>query len=290
VHGISWVFTWRQIEPVPGKFDWSKIDAALAASDAAGYTSIIRVLAGEYSPPWASTAFPSVHIPAGPWDFGPRPHAMNTVVPWSPSFVAHWRSVIAAYGAHFDSRHDLFGVQMPGGGHQGEMSITGWPGWLDPSTPLIGGGTLGTSVYTDAKDIGMWDTFIDAYRAAFPNHPTALDIDSPMGSASGGGVFQSVIAYAQQHYPGQVYYQQNGLRAQTPRTGKYFTTLHDLSASTKVGWQTGYGNNGTQSGADVMTSYQTAVASGASYFEALLSELTNPAFRTAVQYLSRYHR
>src|SRR5205807_1022825 len=71
VTGVSWIVAWRDIEPtgpVSGvhKYNWGRIDAALAAASGSGRTSMVRVIAGGMSPSWVQPNVTFTYKPNGP--------------------------------------------------------------------------------------------------------------------------------------------------------------------------------------------------------------------------------
>ncbi len=119
---------------------------------------MLRIDAGAYSPSWVPNQLTFTFQPNGP-------QPLQTITmprTWDPTYVADWTSFIRAYGARYNGDPRVTRVEMPGGGWLGEMSLPQWSGWV-------------AAGYTDALMTNAWEQFIDAYRAAFPNHPSALD-------------------------------------------------------------------------------------------------------------------
>jgi hypothetical protein len=265
VDGVSWVFTWKDIEPSPGVFNWKNVDAAIAASSSSGRKTILRVLGGAYSPSWVPNQLTFSFQPLGPGSF----QTVTMPRTWDPTYVSDWTAFIAAYGARYDGDSRVTMIQMAGGGYQGEMTLPQWSGW-------IGAG------YTDALMTSAWDTFIDAYRAAFPKHPTVLDFGEPLQVYAQSQIVPAVLAHAET-YGSWVRYQQNGLRSGLSQASSIFKTVLALSSSTTVGWQMWGG--GSLSG-DIMTCFNTAIASHAGYIEVYLNQAVDPADLAALTYLA----
>jgi hypothetical protein len=266
VDGVSWIFSWRDIEKTQGVYDWSAVDAAIAASAGSGRKTMLRIIAGASSPSWVPNQLTFSFMPLGP------PHTVQTITmprTWDPTYVADWKTFIQAYGAHIDGDSRVTKIQMTGGGWQGEMTLPQWPGW-------IGAG------YTDALITNTWEQFIAAYRTAFPRHTSVLDFGEPLTVYYHSHVLPTVLAYAET-YGAAVDYQQNGLTSGTKTTGGIFQTLLALSKTTKVGWQM-IGGNG--SSGNLMTAFSTAIKSGASYAEVYLNDILNPSNAAALAYLA----
>lgn len=280
VRGVSWLFSWNKIEPTaPVKgvphFNWKPIDQALAAAQASGRTSMIRVIAGRDSPSWVGPSVTFTYQPGGP-----MPEATITMpIPWSSGFLTDWTAFIRAYGARYNGDRRIYAVQMPGAGVLGEMalpkSVSPANIWTNPQAPPRG---VGSDTYTSAKIIGAWDKIINAYRGAFPSTRTALDIGEPLGSTT---VMPAVLAHAQT-YGDNIFLQQNGLQGSTSPTSTLALILKGASATTTVGWQEWGGNN---TASNLKASFVTAIATHASYVEVYLDDCTNPKNAPAIRYL-----
>jgi hypothetical protein len=165
-------FYWSQIEPSPGMFDWSRIDAAIAPWVAGGKEVVLRVsaagdgaydpTAGHATPAWVYAAgVPSVTTPDG------------SVLPlyWNATFEADWKGFIAAFGAHYDGDHAIAYIEA-GIGEDGETlaeTETDDPGrtsrWLRAG-------------WTIARWTAYVETMVQAYRHAFTATPFAVMVDS----------------------------------------------------------------------------------------------------------------
>jgi hypothetical protein len=266
VNGVSWVFRWRDIETSPGVFDWSAVDAAIAASSRSGRKTMLRIDAGAYSPSWVPNQLTFSFKPSGTQPY------MKVTMPrtWSTTYVADWTSFIRAYGARYDSDSRVTRIQMPGGGWLGEMGLPQWSGWINAG-------------YTDSAMEKAWEKFISAYRTAFPHHPSALDFAEPLSTYYHSAITPTVIAYAAT-YGASTNFQENGLKSSTSQSGTVFKTILHYSATTKVGWQLWAGN---LSATNLMQSFRIALASHASYVEVYLNNCTNPADLTALRYLAQ---
>ena len=82
------------------------------------------------------------------------------------------------------------------------------------------------AAYTDENFINAWKYIVDAYQKAFPDTPTNLDINEPLGKQS--DVLRPIVTYVLTTYPRKVYLQHNGLKADLPRhlrVSKFFERL-----------------------------------------------------------------
>lgn len=269
---VSWVFAWDGIEPLNNHYNWSRIDAALAAARASGRKSYLRVVAGIHSPAWIYAAgvpalsVPSSCSPGGPIQYG----TIRMPATWSAAYIAIWTAFLRALGARYNGASGLFAVSIGGGGMLGEMTL---PHNCLPLLQQYG--------YTDSGLIAAWKSFESTGRAAFPSNLTTLAIEEPLGFGN-SNVLPSLMSYARSRFGSRLLIQQNGLRLLT-RSGPYFPLLLGASAYTSVGWQMWGGNNTATS---LHTSFQTAIMSHASYVEVYLNDITNPANATSLRYLT----
>ena len=265
VNGVSWVFRWRDIEATRGVFDWSAVDAAIAASAGSGRKTMLRIDAGAYSPTWVPNQLTFSFKPSGKHPY------MKVTMPrtWDPTYVADWTAFINVYGARYDKDPRVTRIQMTGGGWLGEMGLPQWPGWIKAG-------------YSDSSMENAWKRFISAYRAAFPHHPSALDFAEPLSVYYHSQITPAVIAYAAT-FGSMVNFQENGLEGATSESGTVFKTILHYSASTKVGWQLWAANLPVS---ELMQAFKIAHDSHASYLEVYLSNCTNKADLPALQFLA----
>jgi hypothetical protein len=147
--GISWVFQWQNLEPTSGVYNWTTVDAALAASGAK--TVVLRVNAGVTSPAW---------LPRADGIVAPDPKGGNSwmPIPWNANFLATWKTFISAFGARYNGNTHIAMIEGGGDGAQGEAHLTGTYALWQP---------VGYSVQTW---IGAISTEISDFKAAFPSH------------------------------------------------------------------------------------------------------------------------
>ena len=194
------------------------------------------------------------------------------LIPWDEMYLEKYEEFIRAFGQRYNGNHHIYSIQMNGGGHIGEMNLPkAYDKWKH-----VG--------YSDEKLIAVWKRLIDAYQKAFPNTPTNLDINEPLGSHS--DVLDSVVSYVLATYPRKVYLQQNGLRANFPRENRIRQILREASRKTTVGYQM-VGGKGwlDQHIGDRLTAFQNALEDHASYIEIYYSDVRDPGHRATLQLL-----
>ena len=263
VGGVSWIFGWSQIETAPGVYNWSAVDAAIAASSGSGRKTMLRIDGGATSPAWVPDQLTFRFKP-----MGPQPEQTVTMPKtWSTTYLADFTAFIRAYGARYNGDPRVTRVEMAGGGYQGEMALPQWSGW-------IGAG------YTDTLMTSAWERLISTYKAAFPSKQLGMDYGEPLQTYYHSHIDPAVLAYAR--VVSNVDFQQNGLKSTTSQNWSTFKTLQTLSLTTRIGWQLWGGGN---SSSYLMSAFRVAIASHASYVEVYLKDCTNPANASALAYL-----
>ncbi len=167
----------------------------------------------------------------------------------------------------------MYSIQMAGGGHIGEMNLPkAYQKWQ-----RVG--------YTDEKLINAWKHIVDAYQKAFPDTPTNLDINEPLGKQS--DVLRPIVTYVLTTYPRKVYLQHNGLKADLPRNLRVRQILREASNQTIVGYQMVGGKDWlAQQTGDRMAAFRNALEDQADYVEVYASDVQDPDQRNALEFLA----
>ena len=132
---------------------------------------MLRIVAGLNSPDWLS------HAGAKPFEFRntdlahPQNYRENLrmFIPWDEVYLSKWEKFIRAFGQRYNGHPSLYSIQMTGGGYIGEMNLPK----AQAKWQQVG--------YADEKLIAAWKRIIAAYQRAFPDTPTNLDINEPLG-------------------------------------------------------------------------------------------------------------
>jgi hypothetical protein len=258
--GNSWVLHWRDLEPAPGHYNWSLVDAAINDSAASGKPVFLRVLAGIYSPTWilsvAKTASSpaTLYTPAG-W----------LPVPWDRGFLNAWGTFIAAYGARYDGNRSIVLIETAGTGIYGESYL---PGGL-PLWQSVG--------YTESAYVAAIQEIVRKYVAAFPRHYVGLNVSIGVVGAN-QNVMPPLVLWVARTYPGKVYVQQNGLSGTTV-PGKQAVQAAPLFGLQMVG-----PSNQSRTGS-LCAAFRTALLDHAAFVEVYNVDATNPAYYSTLRYL-----
>jgi len=164
VSGVSVQINWRDIEPLQGKPDWSKLDALFAAAISSKKWVQLDIFPGFFSPEWALEGAKTdlFNIAYGP--------AHGTVaklpMPWDRVYLSHWFTFMRQLGEKY-GRSPAFRMIAAAGptSVSSEMTLPVSPSdirkWLSDG-------------YTPAKYLGAWEEAFHVYADAFPNQCISL--------------------------------------------------------------------------------------------------------------------
>jgi hypothetical protein len=275
VYGISWRFRWKTIEPREGEFNWELIDKPLQVTSNAGKKVMLRVTAGSFTPDWVYQAG-AKQIDFSNTDLANPEHYSKTLkmpIPWDEVYLAKWKAFIHAFGRRYNGNPHTYSIQMTGGGHIGEMNLPkAYQKWQQAG-------------YTDEKLITAWTRIIDAYQKAFPNTPTNLNINEPLG-LNRSNVLKPVVSYVLATYPQKVYLQQNAMRADLRKDDLIRQIIREASSKTIVGYQMigGKGYLDQQTG-DRLIAFRNAKEDYINYMEVYAGDVRDPVHKRAMQFL-----
>jgi hypothetical protein len=264
VQGYDWHVAWRDIEPSRGVFDFKSEDAAIAAAAAAGKSSQVAVISGEYEPVWVTAACPDMKVVTNKGD-------ATIAIPVTPCFAALLGQMIAAVGAHYKANADVVSIQSDGLGVQGEMTM---------GTRLVSG-TYAAYGITPTTLLAGWEHAITEWRTAAPRVPSSLAIDEPLGPKL--PMLVSLLTWVHKTYGEDVFVQQNGLKAATgTHTGSLWADVKAATGWTTGGWQM-FGS-GTQNG-NLKSAFHVGVAARAAFVQVYVKDVVNPSDVAALKYV-----
>jgi hypothetical protein len=276
VYGLSWRFRWDTIEPQEGQYNWALIDKAVEVTSKVGKKAMLRVVAGMHTPAWVYQAG------AKPFDFSntdlryakSQKEGTRMPIPWDEIYLARWEAFIQAFGKRYAKNPHIYSIPMSGGGRIGEMNLPkAFEKWRQAG-------------YSDEKLIAAWKRIIDAYQRAFPDVPTNLCINEPLGKGH-SNVMRPVISYVLATYPQKVYLQENALKADFPPNNPIRRILREASAKTSIGYQMlGSRNFLDKETGDRFKAFRNAIEDHASYVEVYTTDVKDPAQRSALQFLA----
>jgi len=278
IYGLSWRFRWKTIEPQEGQYNWAMIDRAIEVTAKARKHVLLRLVAGMHTPEWVYAG--GVKF----FEFGDEdaagglrhPTGTRMPIPWDDVYLSKWEAFIRALGKRYNGNAHIYSVAMSGGGYIDEMNLPkAFERWQQAG-------------YTDEKLIQAWKRIIDAYQRAFPETPTNLAMNEPLGSLQRSNVLSPVVSYVLATYPGKVYLQQNALKADFPRDNRVRQIIREASVKTIVGYQM-LGGKGFLEGqtGDRVAAFRHALEDNVSYVEVYAPDVRDPKLRGALELLAR---
>jgi hypothetical protein len=264
VQGYDWHVGWRELEPSRGVFNFKSEDAAIAAAAAAGKSSQVAVISGEYEPAWVTAACPDMKVVTSKGE-------ATIAIPVTSCFAALLGEMIAAVGAHYNTNADVVSIQSDGLGVQGEMTMGN----------RLESGTYAGFGITPTTLLAGWKNAITEWRTAAPRVPSTLAISEPLGPHL--PMLASLLAWVHTTYGAAVFVQQNGLKATTGTdTGSLWADVKAATGWTTGGWQM-YGF-GSQNG-DLKSAFHIGVAARATFVQVYVEDVVNPSDASAMRYL-----
>jgi hypothetical protein len=162
--GVAVQINWRDIEPIEGRPDWSKLDELFAAAESSKKWVQLDIIPGFFSPAWALEGAKTdlFAIPYGPG------HGTVTKLPmpWDRVYLDRWFAFVKQLGERY-GRSPAFRMIAAAGptSVSEEMTLPNSPPairqWLDDS-------------YTPAKYLAAWEEAFHVYADAFPNQCVSL--------------------------------------------------------------------------------------------------------------------
>ncbi len=177
--GVNPLFTWEELEPVEGAYNWAPLDDVISEAHASGRKVAPRVYTnevdfGQATPDWV-------------FDAGAQAYTMDVAsstlqpVPGDDVFEEKFGTFLEALGARYDGHPAIEFFQTNAGmGAYGEMI---WA-YDEASTP---------PGYSDDGQVAITNDWIDRWRNAFPTTHLVL-----MQNFIGDGIAEDVGAYAAQ--------------------------------------------------------------------------------------------
>jgi hypothetical protein len=164
ISGVAAQIDWRDIEPVQGNPDWSKLDALFAAAEKTGKWVQLLIFPGFFSPGWALEGAESDQftIQYGP-DHG---EATKLPMPWDRVYLGRWFAFLKLLSDRYGQSPALRLIGAAGPTSvSAEMSLPVKPEavqkWLAHG-------------YTPRKYLEAWEKVFHVYADDFPNQCVSL--------------------------------------------------------------------------------------------------------------------
>jgi hypothetical protein len=160
VSGVSVQINWRDIEPVQGKPDWSKLDALFAAAISSQKWVQLDIFPGFFSPEWAlaGAKIDWFRVPYGP----EHDTVAKLPMPWDPVYLDRWFAFVKQVSERY-GESPAFRMIAAAGPTSVSSEMT-----LPSYSPATVRKWLSDG-YTPAKYLGAWEKTFHFYADSFPN-------------------------------------------------------------------------------------------------------------------------
>jgi hypothetical protein len=181
IKGGLYQLYWSQIETAQGKYDWSKIDAAIATWKAAGKGVALRIMwssSGYWPDPAAKTPTPKWVFTAGARYALHKPSGTEVPLFWDPIYQKYAHQFIAALSARYDSNPTVMFIDATPGAETNPYRM----GTIDDNDPTFRDTFLKTAASDGSKysatlwwsTLQVWATTIKSY---FPTLPVLITLN-----------------------------------------------------------------------------------------------------------------
>ena len=278
VAGLSVRFGWNDVEKSPGRYDWSLLEKAHLIAARKNKLLIIRVIAGSASPGWLyAQGVPTVTFQGSETNWMPAGATATMPVPWNEGYLQAWEKFLGAFGREITGWQNVYCVQMTGGGFIDEMHL---PKKSPETIRQWNDAEIG-----DEKISAMWKRIIQAYNRSMPEKiGLVLDLGIPFARSESPTL---IYQFALETYPGRVWFQQNGLKAERALNAKFPAMIRAASGKTTVGYQMlGSANFLDAQTGDRRAAFANAINDHSSYVEVYKADLVDPRLRSDVMFLA----
>ncbi len=164
VSGVAVQINWRDIEPVQGKPDWSKLDELFAAATASKKWVQLDIFPGFFSPEWALEGAKTdlFKIPYGPG----HGTVAKLPMPWDRVYLNRWFAFVKQLSERY-GRSPAFRMIAAAGPTSVSSEMT-----LPVSPQVIRKWLI--DGYTPGKYLGAWEEAFHVYADTFPNQCVSL--------------------------------------------------------------------------------------------------------------------
>jgi hypothetical protein len=168
ISGAALQIRWRDLEPVQGKPDWSKLDQLFAAAESSHKWVQLLIFPGFFSPAWAIEGAQTEMFPI---QYGPgKGTLMRLPLPWDRVYLTHWFDFLKLLSAKYGTSPAFRMVAAAGPTSvSAEFTLPHKPEELQ-KWRSVG--------YTPTKYIEAWQQVFRAYATDFPNQYVSLSLGS----------------------------------------------------------------------------------------------------------------
>ncbi len=166
ISGVAVQIRWRDIEPVEGRPDWSKLDQLFAAAESSNRWVQLLIFPGFFSPPWAVEGARSLafQIQYGPGKGTPE----KLPLPWDSVYLGHWFDFLKLLAARYGNS-PAFRVVAAAGPTSVSAEFT-LPHKPEDVQKWRSAG------YRPSRYVGAWRKVFEEYAANFPAQYVSLSL------------------------------------------------------------------------------------------------------------------
>jgi Beta-galactosidase len=164
ISGVAVQMNWRDIEPVEGQPDWSKLDGVFAAAEKSKKWVQLLIFPGFFAPDWAKQGAQTDEFPI---QYGPGKGTLERLpMPWDPIYLSRWFEFLKLLSDRYGKSPAFKMIAADGPTSvSAEMTLPhkhpDHQKWLADS-------------YTPRKYLGAWDRVFQFYAGHFPNQYVSL--------------------------------------------------------------------------------------------------------------------
>jgi hypothetical protein len=164
ISGVAVQLNWRDIEPVQGQPDWSKLDELFAAAQSKGKWVHLLIFPGFFAPQWAKEGAQTDTFPI---QYGPGAGTVESLaMPWDRVYLNRWFAFLKRVSARYGNSPSFRMIAADGPTSvSAEMTLPNKP--TDHKKWMNDG-------YTVKKYLGAWNEVFRAYASIFPNQCISL--------------------------------------------------------------------------------------------------------------------
>ena len=168
IRGVALQIRWRDIEPIQGQPNWSKLDQLLAAAESSNKWVQLLIFPGFFSPSWAVEGAQTIMLPI---QYGPGRGTLEKLpLPWDRVYLGRWFDFLKQL-SHRYGKSPAFRVVAAAGPTSVSAEFT-----LPHKPEEIR--EWETAGYTPNRYIEAWYQVFEVYAADFPDQYVSLSLGS----------------------------------------------------------------------------------------------------------------
>lgn len=165
VSGTLLRYSWSDINPNEGEFDFSQLSAELAEAQRLGTFTSMAIVDSKEMPTWLLEKCEA-------FDYEFRSEAVSTCLPWDATYLQYKESLIQALGEAFDNHEYLAGVYVTYAAMTNGIEMH----WRVDEQEFIDAG------YSFDRLSNAYNAVLDMYFAAFTETPIILEVHTVFNS------------------------------------------------------------------------------------------------------------